>query len=137
MKTALRVFVFFVVVVCVLAQRHGIAATANTGQVTFGGLPVPGATVTASLGDKQFVTSTDQQGRYQFADLTDGVWSIRVEMQGFATLMQDVTVGTTAPPSMWELKLLPFEEIARDIPPAPVAAPAARGRGSDRPATSS
>ena len=31
----------------------------------FGGLPVPGATVTASRGAEQVVTVTDQQGSYR------------------------------------------------------------------------
>ena len=61
--------------VCVAAVFGGgcrSAAADHYGQVTFGGLPVPGATVTASQGDKQFVTSTDQQGVYKLADLAEG-----------------------------------------------------------------
>lgn len=130
-------------IVIALSQRHGFAATPHTGQVTFGGLPVPGATVTASQGEKQFATTTDQQGVFRLADLTDGVWSIRVEMQGFMTLMQDVTVAASAPSSMWELKLLPFEEIARNAPPAPpppaapVATAATSGKAAATPSTPS
>ena len=122
-----------------LLQQHGLAATPHSGQVTFGGLPVPGAAVTASQGDKQFSATTDPQGVFRLADLTDGVWSIRIEMQGFATLMQDVTVGPNTPPSMWELKLLTFDEIARDIPPAPAPspAPASTAAPSGKPAATS
>ena len=102
---------------CMLsATSAGFAASEHYGQVTFGGLPVPGATVIASQGDKQFVTSADQQGVYKLADLADGVWTIRVEMIGFSTVSQDVSVAPDSPASMWELKLRPFEEIAREIP---------------------
>ena len=37
------------------------------GRVLFGGLPVPGATVTASRDTEQVVTVTDQQGGYRLA----------------------------------------------------------------------
>ena len=53
------------------------------GQVTFGGLAVPGATVTATQGDKQLATTTDPQGLYSFPDLADGKWTIEVRMTGF------------------------------------------------------
>src|SRR5690349_2162926 len=39
-----------------------LAASEHHGQVQFGGLPVPGATVTATQGDKQFTAITDSQG---------------------------------------------------------------------------
>src|SRR6266851_3178020 len=57
------------------------AASEYHGQVTFGGLPVPGATVTATAtqGDKKSVSITDQQGLFSFSDLTDGTWTIEVE----------------------------------------------------------
>jgi hypothetical protein len=46
----------------------GAAATASEyhGQVAFGGLPVPGATVTATQGERKFVAITDQQGIFSF-----------------------------------------------------------------------
>ena len=76
-----------------------------------------GATVTASRGEKQIVTSTDEQGIYRLADLTDGVWTMRVEMLGFSTATRDITIAPDAPSSTWELKALPFEEITRGLPP--------------------
>jgi hypothetical protein len=86
-----------IVFALVLGDRQGLAASEHYGQVTFGGLPVPGATVTAWQGDKQFVTSTDQQGVYKMADLADGPWTIKVEMLGFAPLSQEVTIATGSP----------------------------------------
>jgi len=108
--------------IAILAVAPGFAATEHFGQVGFTGLAVPGATVTASQGDKQIVTTTDQMGVYRFPDLADGVWTIRVEMRGFGTLTREVTIGAGASPSTWELVLLPFEEITRGLPP-PVTQP--------------
>jgi carboxypeptidase family protein len=114
-----------------MPRRHAVAflivllvstgqafASEHYGQVTFAGLPVPGATVTASQGDKQFVTITNQQGVYRLADLADGVWTVRVEMLAFATASQDITIAAGAQPSLWELKLVPFEEIAKIAAPS-------------------
>ncbi len=98
--------------------RVGLAATDRYGHVSFGGVPVPGATVIAIRDDRHLVTVTDQQGVYRFADLADGVWTLRIEMLGFATIVQDVTIMVDSPPSTWELRLLPFEEITRGLPPA-------------------
>jgi hypothetical protein len=81
------------------------------GQVTFGGLPVPGATVKATWGSKQFATTTDQQGFFSFPDLADGKWTIEVRMTGFAIVKQEVVIGAKAPAGKWELKLLPLDQI--------------------------
>src|SRR5271156_4909310 len=88
-----------------------LAASEQHGQVTFGGLPVPGATVTASQGDKKITAVTDPQGAYSFPDLTNGVWTVQVEMLGFATVKGEVTIGPEAQPSAWELKILPLDQI--------------------------
>ena len=101
-----------VFVVCVFGLSADGAAADHYGQVTFGGLPVPGAAVTATQGDKQFVTITDTQGIFRIVDLAEGACTIRIEMLGFSTVRQDFTVAAGMPPSMWELKLVPFEEIA-------------------------
>src|SRR5258706_9865978 len=61
-------------------------------------------------------------------------------MLGFAKLTKDITVGADAPPSMWELPLLSFEEIARDavqVKPETTSTPApgasASAAGSSKP----
>src|SRR5579872_5125079 len=79
-----------------------LSASEHYGQVTFNGLPVPGATVTASQPEKRFTTVTDIQGLYLFPDLTDGTWTMQVGMLGFAVVQQDVVVGQNAPLSKWE-----------------------------------
>ena len=60
-------------------------------------------------------------GHLPITDIADGPWSIRIEMRGFANLTREVTIGPDAQPAMWELSLLPFEEIARGLPPPPPA----------------
>ena len=117
---------------------RGFAVGNLAGKVTFAGLPVPGATVTAIQGDKKVVSATDLSGTYQIADLADGVWTIRIEMHGFETASQDITIPADAPPT-FQLKLLAFDEIVRDLPvqrpeassPAPQQA-ASRRRLQDR-----
>src|SRR3954453_15958045 len=74
------------------AAHHVLAAPEHSGQVSFGGLPVPGATVTASSGDKPLVTATNEQGMFHLADAGEGVWTLRVDMLGFATLTREATV---------------------------------------------
>ncbi len=102
------------------------AAAESYGQVIFGGVAVPGAQVTAVQGDTRLTTSTDAQGVFRIRDIADGGWTMRVEMRGFETLTREVMIGPDAQPMMWELSLLPFEEISRGLPsPAPRPARAA------------
>ncbi len=98
---------------CGLVMLHsGFArASENHGQVLFGGLPVPGATVTVTQGATHFVTVTDRQGLYEFADIPDGVWKIQIEMRGFSTVAGEITVAPNAPQGTWELKLLGLEQM--------------------------
>lgn len=97
----------------------------HSGQVKLGGLPVPGAVVTATQNDKRFVTVTDDQGNYAFPDLADGAWKIQVDMMGFSAVQKDVAVSPDGPAGEWELKILPLAEInaattsARPTTPAP------------------
>src|ERR1035441_7405267 len=67
-----------------------LPASEHHGVVKFGGLAVPGATVTATQGDKKQVAITDPRGVYTFPDLADGVWNLQVEMLCFATLKNEV-----------------------------------------------
>ncbi len=66
-------------------------------------------------------------GAYLFTDLADGLWTIQVQMLGFSTIKQEITVAAEAKPATWELKMLPLDQIhaetqlaARPQPP-PVA----------------
>jgi len=93
------------------------AASEYFGQVIFGGVAVPGASVTATQGDLRLTATTDAQGIFRLTEIADGPWSVSIEMRGFATLMREVMIGPDAQPAMWELSLLPFEEITRGLPP--------------------
>lgn len=81
------------------------------GTVTFGGLPVPGATITATQGAKKFTTVSDQGGAYHFDDLPDGQWTIEVEMQCFQTIHVQVTIGADTQAGKSELALLPIDQL--------------------------
>ncbi|MEO8258613.1 MAG: carboxypeptidase regulatory-like domain-containing protein [Acidobacteriota bacterium] len=124
-----------IVLVLAIGGSPGFAASEAFGQVTFGGLPVPGAAVTATLGDRKISTVTDGQGIYRLPDPADGAWTIRVEMLGFSPLTQEVTIAAGAPSPVLALKVLPFDEITRGLPvaavqPAPPIPAAASGRNA-------
>ena len=92
------------------------------GQVLFNGLPVPGATVTATQGAKKVVVTSDGLGNYSFPDLADGSWTIEVAMLCFEPAKQAVAIAPNAPPAKWELKLLPVAQLLA-IANAPKPAP--------------
>src|SRR6266481_6388201 len=96
--------------ICLMVPRLALASEYH-GQVTFGGLPVPGATITATQGSEKIVAVSDQQGGYSFADLADGGWTIQVEMQCFSTIEQTVTIAPNVAAGAWELKLLALDQI--------------------------
>ena len=104
----------------------GLLATEHHGIIKSGGLPVPGATVTATMGDKKVVTTSDDDGVYTFPDLADGIWTLNIEMLGFAKLTKEVGVTPEAPSPIWELKLLSADAMKAAVaaalaPPAPAA----------------
>jgi hypothetical protein len=102
----------------------GLMAAEHHGVVKFGGLPIPGASVTATMGDKKVATTTDDNGRYGFADLADGTWKLEIEMLGFEKLTTEIGVALDAPSPEWELKFLPMSAITAPAP-APTTAAAA------------
>jgi trimeric autotransporter adhesin len=103
------------------------SAAGHVGRVVFNSLPVPGATVTATHLTQQLTTVTDLDGVFRFPALDDEIWTVHVEMIGFATLSREITVAADTPASTWELKLLPLAEMARTAQAAP-AEPAPAGR---------
>jgi hypothetical protein len=107
----------------------GLFASEHHGTVKSGVLPIPGATVTATQGDKKLSTTTDERGIYSFADLPDGVWTIQVEMLGFAKDTRDIGIAVDAPSPDWDLKLMSQADVTAAVaaaklpPPAPAPAP--------------
>ncbi len=55
----------------------------QSGVVKSGNQPIPGATVTASVGGQKLVTITDQAGHYSFSGAPAGDCSLEVQMFGF------------------------------------------------------
>jgi hypothetical protein len=94
-----------------------LRAAEHHGSVTFHGLPIPGAVVTAIQGDRKLTTSTDEDGTYSFCDLPDGIWSMEVEIAGFAKASREIGVAPAAPVPTWDLKLAP--PMAAPAPPPP------------------
>ena len=107
----------FVCAIAFLLAANTANASQHHGQVTFGGLPVPGAQITASQGGKKVISITDAQGLYSL-DLTDGTWTIEVEMQCFSRIRQDIVVEPGAPAATWVLNLLPDDAIKAEAEPA-------------------
>ncbi len=105
-----------------------LAASEHHGIVKFGSIAVPGATVTATKGDKKVVTVTDEAGMYTFPDLEDGVWKIQVEMLTFTPATKDIGVASGAPGAEWELKMMSMDELK----PALQAAPRRPRHGQER-----
>ena len=107
------------------------AASPFRGVVTFGGLPLPGATITATQGTKTETAVSDADGAFQFDDLADGKWTIDIQMQTFAPVHAEVTIAPSVPAAAYELKLLSPDQIkasAQTAKPAAEAPPAPRNR---------
>jgi hypothetical protein len=117
-----------------------LAASEHRGEVLFNGLPVPGATVTATRGEQKSVAITDTQGMYSFSDLADGTWTVHVEMQGFAPAKRQIDVAPNTPAAQWDLKLLPLDQIQTVAPgrpssPAPSPGPQTAASPESKPQT--
>ncbi len=95
--------------VCAIFFAAGLLhAVEFSGMVRAGGQPIPGATVTAKLGGATLTTTTDETGRYRFAELPAGAWQFTIEMFGFTTQHSEVAVGTAAGVKDWALELKPM-----------------------------
>ncbi|HZR24450.1 MAG TPA: carboxypeptidase regulatory-like domain-containing protein [Vicinamibacterales bacterium] len=106
----MRIETACLLIACAIAGTA--SAAEHRGQVTFAGLPVPGAAVTATHGGESHATVTDEDGTYRFADLTDGPWTIDVAMLGFMSARQDIVVAAGAPAPVFALTIMPFDQIA-------------------------
>jgi hypothetical protein len=121
------------VVVC---MATGAAASEYHGVITFGGLPLPGATIIASQESKKLSTISDQSGAYRFDDLSEGSWTIEISMPLFAPVKADVRVGPSMPAGSFELKLLPTDQLlamANLAKAPPPGEPGSSSTGSAKP----
>jgi hypothetical protein len=143
-----RIRNYFLRLIAVWLALAGLFAAEHHGVVKSGGLPVPGATVTATMENKKAVTTTDDQGTYSFPDLDEGVWKMTVELLGFESATRDVGVSPEAPSPQWDLKLLSAADLTTALAakatavaaaaapaPAPAAPAAAVGAPAAAPTT--
>ena len=113
------------IAIAVLLAALPLAAVEDHGSVKFGGVGVPGVTVTATEGDKKVVTITDAQGNYAFPDLAPGVWTVQVDMTAFEPMKRELTIAPGVASENWDLKLLPMDQIRAQatVVAPPVTAP--------------
>ena len=111
-----------------LAANCFAGASVYRGQITSGGLPIPGATITMTHDEKKVTTISDQGGLFNFPDLPDGSWKVTIEMQCFAPVDEEVNIAPDTPAAHWELKMLSLDQILAltklkrlPIAPSPVA----------------
>src|SRR6516165_2136317 len=97
--------------VTLLLLAPALFAAEHPRAVKFTGLPVPGVTITATQGDKTLTAVTDPQGVYRIPELADGTWKFHVAMLCFTPIDSEVVVSASAPPAVWDLKLLSMSEI--------------------------
>jgi hypothetical protein len=87
------------------------------------GTPLPGATVTISgpslMGTRSFVTSAD--GEYRFPALPPGLYAVKAELQGFATMVREnIRLTTTTRLTVdFTLKVSALEESVTVIAQSP------------------
>jgi hypothetical protein len=114
-----------------LAFASAAFASEYHGRVMFAGVPIPGAVVTMTQGTEQVSTVTDSQGLYQFPQLTDGSWKIHVEMRGFASLDDTITVAPNLTQGELELKIQSLDQMLAETHAAPVTPLALKPRDAE------
>jgi hypothetical protein len=114
-----RCLIALLLCLCMPASAH---ASSYFGQITFGGLPLPGATITATQGTKAISVTSDEGGVFHFDELPDGQWKIEITMLCFQTIDADVTIAPKMSGAKYELQLLPTDQLqalAKAPPPQP------------------
>jgi hypothetical protein len=128
-RVAIRAGLFAAAVLAPMLASLPAFAAEHHGQVLFGGVPVPGAVVTATQGTATKTAVTNDIGIYSFPDLADGAWTLQIQMTGFDPVKQQVTVGPNAEAEKIELKPMSLAEVRAALKPAKVD-PAAAMSGS-------
>jgi hypothetical protein len=107
-----------------LAGSMLAASSEHRGEVRFGEVPIPGAVVQATQGDKTLRVVTAPDGSYTFPDLGDGSWTVQVEMAGFETVQREVVAPRDSAVAKWDLKMLPISGMKAPASPGfPVSSP--------------
>lgn len=76
------------------AFAQNVAATISGTTVDPNGNAVSGANVTLRRGAEVYTTTTNDEGRFAFANLPNATYTLNVSASGFNVLTQDVTSGT-------------------------------------------
>jgi len=111
-----RVLPWFLIVALVAGEPASLFAADHFGQVTFNGLPVPGASVTATQSDRAVVATTNEDGIYHFAGLADGAWNLKIEMPGFVTVTRHIDVPKDQESPADALTTRTLDELTRSGP---------------------
>ena len=93
------IFVLFLISVCFAVNHFAQVNDSISGTVKDGnGAVVTGATVTATntVSVKKSSTTTDQSGKYEFKDVTAGIYRVTVSKGGFSDASASVTVDGNA-----------------------------------------
>lgn len=107
--------------VCLVLAAQTLWAAEYHGRVRYGGVPVPGATITLTQGTNELTTVTDSQGLYEFPKVAEGTWKVSIELRGFAPVHGSVTIGATNEQGEWTLQMLQLDDLlsmAQKAPPA-------------------
>ncbi len=81
--------------VCFLALLIPAACLGQSGVVKSDGLPIPGATVKATQGERILLTVTDANGDFKIDGMGAGTWIVEVDMFGFDHARKEVQIGQT------------------------------------------
>jgi hypothetical protein len=116
----------------VLAARALWAAEYH-GRVRYGGVAVPGATVTLTQGATELTTVTDSQGLYEFPNVAEGSWKISIELRGFAPLRGSVTIGAANDQGEWTLQMLELKDLLSMAQTEPATTSPLKARDNEPP----
>jgi hypothetical protein len=114
----IRATVWLLVFLVAMGQPATLLASDYFGRVTFNGLPVPGASVTAARAETKVSATSDGDGIYRLAELGEGLWTLTIQLFGFATITREITVPAKEDPPPDALSVRSFDELTRELPPA-------------------
>jgi hypothetical protein len=121
----MRILLGLLIVAFVAGLPTGVFAADHFGKVTFNGLPVPGATVSARQGERSVAATTNEDGIYQLVDLADGTWDLTIEMQGFLPITREFVVphDPESPPDALAVRTLDELTPVETTPPVALSFP--------------
>jgi trimeric autotransporter adhesin len=111
------------ILVLLVGLAAALEAAELRGVVKQGGTPAAGAVVTVAQGPVRRTAQTNDKGEYGFRGVTEGAWTVQVELAGFKTERREQVAGAAA--EEWNLQPgLSFERPAAATPQRRGPAPA-------------